>query len=247
MSKYIWLIRHGESQGNLENRIQGWSDYPLTDLGRQQAARLAERLAYMLGLPSSQSPPPQEKPAGIGGEKAIHELVSSPLRRAAETALIIGDALALPVRYEARLKEYNFGPLNGLTSSEIMGRFPTVRAAWQANHAWEPLPGEEGELTFIARVRAAMDEIVTAMPEDTGLIVVAHGGSLDACLRSWLGIAPRSPSPGLGHGSGNGHGRRAFAFDNTSLSLVRIQLHGCRVLLLNDTCHLKDIQEGKGE
>jgi broad specificity phosphatase PhoE len=62
--------------------------------------------------------------------------------------------------------------------------------------------------------------------------VVAHGGSIDACLRSWLGIDHRD-------------GRRAFAFDNASLSLVRIRAGSYRILLINDTCHLRCAQEGR--
>ena len=235
MSKYIWLVRHGESLGNLERRIQGWADYPLTDLGRQQAARLAERLVELMG-PASPTKiyPPLAWGRHARGEGAIHELVASPLKRAAETARIVGDALELPVQFDDRLKEYNFGPLNGLTSAEIVARFPEVQAAWKVNRPWDALPGEEGEPAFVARVREAMDEIVTGMPEETTVAVVAHGGSIDACLRSWLGIDHRD-------------GRRAFAFDNASLSLVRVRANGYRLLLLNDTCHLSCTQEGRKE
>jgi probable phosphoglycerate mutase len=245
MRKYVWLIRHGESQGNLERRIQGWSDYPLTDLGRQQAAQLAERLADTVYAPGSKREHPHRGSKDEWRECPIQELIASPLRRAAETARIIGDALGLPVRFEARLREYNFGPLNGLTVGQITDRFPTVRAAWQANRLWQPLPGEEGEPAFVARVRTAMDEVVDLMAENTGLIVVAHGGSLDACLRSWLGLTHRDHH--LSGASGNGHGRRAFAFDNTSLSLVQVQMHSYRILLLNDTCHLRGTHEGREE
>jgi len=217
MSKYLWLVRHAESQGNLEGRIQGWADYPLTELGQWQAAQLAERLVQ---------------------ERSIGALISSPQQRAAETAQVIGDVLGLPVRFDARLKEYNFGPLNGLMPDEIIARFPVVRAAWEINRPWQPLPGEEGEPAFLARVQEAMDEIVAGMAEDTTLAVVAHGGSLDACLRAWLGINGREE-------------RRAFTFDNASLSLVRVRGRSYRVLLLNDTCHLKntrgDIREGGGD
>jgi broad specificity phosphatase PhoE len=241
MRKYIWLIRHGESQGNLEQRIQGWADYPLTDQGRHQAAQLAERLALAVCAHGSRTEHPQRESEDEWRECPIQELVASPLQRAAETAYIIGDALGLPVRFDARLREYNFGPLSGLTASEITARFPTVRAAWQANRLWQPLPGEEGEPAFVARVRAAMDEVLVRMFENTGLIVVAHGGSLDACLRSWLGLIHRDgpESSDLYGASGNGYGRRTFAFDNTSLSLVRVQTHSYRLLLLNDTCHLR--------
>ena len=217
MSKYLWLIRHGESQGNLEGRIQGWADYPLTDRGHWQAAQLAERLAHWT--------------ASRWGEGALCTLVTSPLKRALDTAHIIGQALDLPVRLEPRLREYNFGPLTGLTSDEIVANFPVVRESWAVNRPWQPLPGEEGEAAFVVRVRTAMDEIVTEMPEDTTWGVVAHGGSLDACLRAWLKI----------DGSG---GRRIFAFDNTSLSLVRIQARAHRIYLLNDTSHLQQIQDG---
>ena len=72
MSKYLWLIRHGESEGNLERRIQGWQDFPLTNRGRRQAARLAERLAE---------------------EAGIEAIITSPLARAATTAEIIGAVL----------------------------------------------------------------------------------------------------------------------------------------------------------
>ena len=75
-----------------------------------------------------------------------------------------------------------------------------------------------------------MDDIVAGMGEDTTVAVVAHGDSLDACLRSWLGLD--------GHG-----GRRIFAFDNTSLSLVRIRAGTYRIYLLNDTAHLVSEKE----
>ncbi|GAB4542294.1 MAG: histidine phosphatase family protein [Anaerolineae bacterium] len=233
MSKYIWLIRHGESQGNLERRIQGWVDYPLTGLGRKQATRLAERLVQL-----TRSDPSGGAYASQGwgrhgqGEGALYELIASPLERAAETARIIGDALALPVHFDERLKEYNFGPINGLTPEEVVARFPEVQAAWRVNRPWEPLPGEEGEPAFVARVREAMDELVARMPEEANAAVVAHGGSIDACLRGWLGIDHRN-------------GRRVFAFDNASLSLVRVRANSYRILLLNDTCHLWSTPQGK--
>ena len=227
MNKYIWLIRHGESLGNLERRIQGWADYPLTELGRQQAVRLAEHLVELTGPnPPTGTYPPLGWGRHARGEATIHKLIASPLRRAAETAQIVGDALALPVQFDQRLKEYNFGPLNGLTSDDIIAQFPEVRAAWEVNRPWDPLPGEEGDSAFMARVRKAMDDIVAGMLEEATVAVVAHGGSIDACLRSWLSVA-------------QGNGRRAFAFDNTSLSLVRVRANSYRILLLNDTCHLR--------
>jgi broad specificity phosphatase PhoE len=218
MSKDLWLIRHGESEANQERRIQGWLEYPLTRLGRRQAARLGERLAQ---------------------DETISSIYSSPLKRAAQTAEIIGNVLDLPVKFEERLKEYNFGPINGLTREEIGARYPEVKAGWDFNEFWEPLPGEEGEPIFEARVRAALDEIVDQMADHTAVAVVTHGGSLNACLRSWLGIQER--------------GWRTFAFDNASISVVQIKTspqagpdgkvkHNYRIILLNGITHLKGVR-----
>jgi broad specificity phosphatase PhoE len=219
MSKDLWLIRHGESQGNLEGRIQGWEDYPLSKLGRRQALRLAERLAQQ-------------------GDK-ITAIFSSPLKRATQTAEIISKVLDLPIEYDDRLKEYNFGPISGLARNEIGELYPEVRAAWDINEFWEPLPGEEGELAFEKRVRAALDDIVANMEEDTALAVVMHGGVLNSCLRSWFGITER--------------GWRTFACDNASISVIQIQTspiptaeggvkHNYRLILLNGINHLKGVR-----
>lgn len=218
MSKFLWLVRHGESQGNLEQRIQGWDDAPLTELGRQQARLVAERLRQ---------------------EEAISLVVSSPLHRAAETAKIIAQTLGVTIRFDERLNEYNFGPLNGMTRDDIARHYPQVPAAWKANEFWEALPGEEGDPAFEARVRSIMDDIITEMAEETAIAVVTHGGTLNACLRSSLGIVDR--------------GWRTFAFDNASVSLIQVQSslretaageptrRNYRILLLNDISHVKDI------
>ena len=238
MSKYLWLIRHGESEGNLEGRIQGWDDYPLTNRGRRQAARLAGRLAE---------------------EDSIQEIVTSPLARAAVTAEIIGAVLGLPVRYDERLREYNFGPVSGLTREEIKTQYPAVWTAWQLNEFWEPLPGEEGERAFKERIRAAMDEIINRMAEGSAVAVVMHGGTMNTCVRTWLGIEER--------------GWRTFAFDNASVNLVQLQAkvspaldeeneremfrmlgfqssseaveYNYRMLLLNDVSHLGGVMGAK--
>ena len=212
MSKrLLWLIRHGESEGNLERRIQGWLDYPLTTRGRRQAARLAERLAT---------------------EQAIGSIVASPLGRAGSTAEILGAVLGLPVRHDARLREYGFGPLSGQTREEIAERHPRVWEAWEDNETWDPLPGEEGQLAFRARVNEAVDDIVAGVPGGGSVAVVSHGGTINAMLSTWLGIA--------------GRGWLTFALDNASLSLVELKLSAggtgaaanVRLLELNDVAHL---------
>ena len=155
----LLLVRHGESEGNVEGLIQGQLDKPLTDLGHVQANALAERLK-----------------ADGGADR----LVSSPLARALQTAEAIGSALGLPVATDDRLMEYHFGELSGLTFSEVVERYPNW--SWLIDREDTPsesLPGEEGWASFDARIAEALAELM-ALEGQT--IVVTHGGVIMAAI-----------------------------------------------------------------
>jgi 2,3-bisphosphoglycerate-dependent phosphoglycerate mutase len=92
----LLLVRHGETDWNAAGRLQGHTDRPLSDYGREQARRLAEELA---------------------GEK-FDAIYASDLARARETAEIVGAQLNLPVVLEPDLREKNWGTWEGLTSTE---------------------------------------------------------------------------------------------------------------------------------
>ena len=98
----LLLIRHGESIANAEGRLQGHLDIPLSDRGRRQAERLAERLAVL----------------------SVKALYTSPLLRAKGTAEIMSERLGLAIEQRAALMERNVGELEGLTREEIIARFP---------------------------------------------------------------------------------------------------------------------------
>jgi probable phosphoglycerate mutase len=93
------LVRHGETDWNAAGRLQGHTDRPLSDYGREQARRLAEELA--------------------GDElDAIYAIYASDLARARETAEIVGERLHLPVLLDPDLREKDWGTWEGLTSTE---------------------------------------------------------------------------------------------------------------------------------
>jgi broad specificity phosphatase PhoE len=197
------LIRHGESTWNDEGRIQGWTDCPLSERGLRQAEKLANRLA---DLP-------------------IAALYTSSLRRALETADIVGRTLDLPLMVDERLKEYSVGDLEGLTVEEVKQQYPSIYQSWWETTDWTPLPGEEGRDVFAQRVEAAMADIVARHPQET-VAVVTHGGVIGIFLAELLG---------LGWGE-----RLPFVFDNTSLSLIELDDHQTRIRSLNDICHLRE-------
>jgi len=153
----LFVARHGQTEWNREHRWQGWSDPPLNRTGREQAAQLAELLAG----------------------RGIDVVVSSDLRRAAETAEIAAARLGLSVALDARLREVDVGEWSGLTSAEVEARFPDgYRRRREGRTGWEK--GEE--LGAMAeRVVAALLDLADRHSGHR-VLVVTHGGPLRATL-----------------------------------------------------------------
>jgi broad specificity phosphatase PhoE len=159
----ILLARHGESDWNRSKRWQGFADRPLTDLGRRQAAELAERLK----------------------DTELDAVYSSDLQRARETAEIVAQAKGLTVETTPDLREVDVGSWSGLTRAEAEARYPERYARWlQGGEGWED--GETYE-QLGERVLAAMQRIATAH-EGERVLVVAHGGTIRAIHAAALGI-----------------------------------------------------------
>ena len=144
----ILLARHGETEWNRDGRFQGHADPSLTELGRTQAGALAELL----------------------GDEAFDAVYASDLRRAYETAEIVGSRLGLPVEQEAGLREIDVGSWQGLTRIEIDG------AEWD---------GESYE-QHRRRVLEALRQIADRHPEGR-VLVVAHGGTVRRAQEAVLG------------------------------------------------------------
>ena len=157
----ILLARHGETDWNHIGRWQGHADPPLNELGRRQAAELAERLSH----------------------DGISAIYSSDLRRASETALIVGARLGLPVTEDAALREIDVGSWSGLTRGEVAERFPDGFARWQAGEI-----GHDGETReeLTERVVGAVEDVARAHPGET-VLVVTHGGAIRALRRHAAG------------------------------------------------------------
>ena len=157
MPTTIVLVRHGETDWNRDNRFQGHADPPLNDAGREQARVLAEELR---GEPFA-------------------ALYTSPLRRASETAAILGPQLALEPRADESLMEVDLGSWSGLTRSEVEERFPVGFARWlEYGHGWDD--GETYE-ALGGRVVAGLSNIGARHP-DMAVLAVTHGGPIRSAL-----------------------------------------------------------------
>jgi broad specificity phosphatase PhoE len=162
----LWLVRHGETEGQSSIRYHGSNDVRLSDEGRAQIRALAPLLA------------------GVDFAQVVH----SPLQRAAESAAILGERLGLPRErfvVDERLREISFGDCEGMTAEEIAAAHPEFWSEHRAGRA-DAFPGGESRAHFAARVRAAIRERATgAWAGD--LLVVAHRGIVRHGLHALLG------------------------------------------------------------
>ncbi|HEY0294946.1 MAG TPA: histidine phosphatase family protein [Bordetella sp.] len=170
----IWFIRHGETDWNLERRLQGWQDIPLNDTGAFQAARLAERLR------------------DDAARTPFAAIYSSDLQRAHATAQTVSTALGLPVRVEPGIRERHFGVLEGLHYDTLDQVAPEAAAAWKSRDPDRPLQGGETLGEFQARVLGASLDLARRHAGER-ILVVTHGGALDIIWRQASGIALNEP------------------------------------------------------
>ena len=161
----ILLVRHGETEWNVQRRFQGQKDSPLTERGWRQAAAMARLVADLVRRE--------------GGE---WRLVGSPLRRAHDTANLIAEAAGLTLETDARLMEINAGDWEGRTWAEVSaGRDLNPR------HWIFDAPGGETHEAVAARISAFMADLP---PEpERRVIVVSHGASGRVMRGRYVGLS----------------------------------------------------------
>jgi probable phosphoglycerate mutase len=159
------LLRHGATDHTVDKRFSGFGgeDPPLSPEGERQALAVAERLAR------------------DGGVEAV---VSSPMRRARQTADLVATALGLDVREVDGVRECAFGEWEGLTFAEVKQGWPGELAAWLADPAVAP-PGGESFADVRRRVQVARDQMLARYPART-VLVVTHVTPIKLLVRAAL-------------------------------------------------------------
>jgi broad specificity phosphatase PhoE len=166
---HILWARHGQNAANLSHTLSyRVFDGDLTDEGRQQAQLLADRLNAERGDP-------------------VGYIACSPLRRARQTAEIIGARLRLPVTVGGSdLRELNVGDLDGRSDAAAWEVYSQVLAAWRAGDGQARFPGGEDWHTLCARLQRALT-MVACESGGANSLVVAHGGSIRAAIPGLTG------------------------------------------------------------
>lgn len=150
----LYFVRHGRTEANVERRFAGWSDDPLDEVGRDQAAELAERLAA----------------------EGIDHVFTSPVRRAVETARTLADAWDGSLHTVHDLREIELGPWKGLTEEEVEAAFPEAYERWRRTPSAFQLEGREPLASVRERALRGTDQIARSLLSAGGApaVVVTH-------------------------------------------------------------------------
>lgn len=180
----LYIIRHGESTWNNQNRIQGSSDPGLSKLGRLQAGLLAGRFKKINPVRNIDFTHRQNK---ISNGVKIDKLYSSPLLRSVETAQVIANRLKLKIIRRNSLKEVGLGEWEDKTPDEIDRLYDNKFQKWlRFGPTKVKIRRAENITHFRKRVDKAFAAIVKENKDKENIIVVTHGGVISSFLSRLL-------------------------------------------------------------
>src|SRR5438270_2731743 len=164
----VFTVRHGATVLSAEDRFAGATDVALSDEGREQTRRLADRLSH----------------------EKIMAIYASPLGRTVETAQILAAPHKLEVQMRDGFREINHGRWEQMTRKEVEEKFPEEAAELEKDpYTFAPLGGESG-LAVTARALPALIELVRENP-GRHILLVSHKATIRLLLSSLLGFDSR--------------------------------------------------------
>lgn len=163
------LVRHGETEANVNQLWHGALDAPLTPRGEQQVAATA---AYL---------------ARVHAQNPFHAFYVSPLPRARSTAAAITDAVGLVPLVKENLREFDLGDWEGRSFRELQEQ-EDLWGRWAQDPTFAP-PNGESPVSFMQRAVGALESLACKHP-GARILVVTHGGFISSVLSAWLGERP---------------------------------------------------------
>jgi 2,3-bisphosphoglycerate-dependent phosphoglycerate mutase len=196
----LLIIRHGQSEADLLGVHEGRADYPLTELGETQAKKMAKFIA-------------KHYPPDV--------ILTSPLKRAHQTASLLQKEIECELVIEADLMEFNNGVLAGMLREEAAIKYPLPK---NGRPVHVPIPEGESELDFRFRAERIFHTITNEYREYNRVAIVSHGGLISNFIKSFLQL------PTTNH--------YAFATGDTGVHLLEIKDQLKLVRYLNSQIHL---------
>jgi len=198
---HFLILRHGQSQADVEGRLEGRADFPLSPLGRRQAQAVVDWMAL---------------------HWQPNRIWSSPLQRAAATALVIAETFGLSVEYDPDLQEWSKGVLDGMLRSVALMKYPPPE---QPRGVDDPIRGGESARDVYARAARFWERLLEQVSPTDRVLVVSHGGFIDMLYRVFLGLPVES-------------GRVRFPTGDTGMHLWELREGMGIVHFANLTAHL---------
>jgi len=177
----LYLMRHAVSEGNEKGLFQGKMDFPLSEKGREQSLKAAQFLRKHF---------------------KFERIISSPQKRALQTARIVAEVLNLPLEVDDRIREISYGVMEGLPHEEV--KKWDLYPKWLENPVENPIEGVDDFEELEGRLQSFLNDL-----EGENILIVTHGGIVRAltCLVTGIGFQ---------------HMWR-FSVGNCSLSLLEIK------------------------
>lgn len=199
----LYLLRHGQSEWNILNKVQGQEDTELTEIGIEQANKAAERLKY----------------------ENIDIIYSSDLKRAYNTAEIVGDKLDLEVNKLNGIREINFGVWQGLDLDTIKKEHGEDYKLWRTEPHKLNIENAENLQTLKERVIGDVQKLISENPNKK-ILLVSHGAAIKALI---LGILDIDISK-----------YNKITIGNVGLSIIEFREFSPVIKVLNDTNHVRE-------
>ena len=206
----IYLIRHGQTDWNIQGKIQGSHDIPLNETGREQARLLA------IGMAS----------------RPVRKIFSSTLKRAVETARMIGESQSVDIYLAPGLMEVEFGKWEGMTWDEIKEQYPAEYERWNLNPVDVAPPGGETQADVLKRVASSIEAVMGMTDKREDIAIVTHGATMAYIVAYLMRNHPEESE---------------IIVENASITTINYNPLTDDYMLLdaNDTSHLKEACESK--
>jgi 2,3-bisphosphoglycerate-dependent phosphoglycerate mutase len=201
----LLIIRHGQSEADILNVIEGRADFNLTELGEKQASLMAE---------------------WVNDYMSLDKIFSSSLKRARQTAEKLSNATNVPVEVMGDLMEWKNGLIAGLSRKEADEKYPPL----EIKHPHTAIYEQESDIEFRSRAEIALSKIINENLPDSKIAIVSHGGMINRLFQSFL-MLPAISSVGINGGdTGIHHWRistdnpyaRSIIFANSLIHLANL-------------------------
>lgn len=159
----LLVIRHGQSEADILNVIEGRADFNLTDLGQQQATLMGEWVSKYMN---------------------IDKIFASPLKRAKQTAEKLSESVGAPVVFFDELMEWKNGLIAGLDREEANAKYPMPQPKYPHTAVYE----QESDIEFRTRAETALSKIVNENSSDSKIAIISHGGMINMLFQSFLSL-----------------------------------------------------------